>query len=69
VHHIIANLSYVGNSAVVLWRKGANCNFFGGTAKIFCGRKELELSASRRIEFLVLFVQEKRTVKSNLLFE
>ena len=39
-------------------RKGVNYNFSGGTAKISCAMKELELAF--RLDFLFLFDQAKR---------
>jgi hypothetical protein len=53
--------AYISNSAAV-WRNGANCNFFGGIAKIFRARKELKLAF--RLDFLFLFHQGKRKIEN-----
>jgi hypothetical protein len=42
-------------------RKGVNYNFSGGTAKVLCVMKELELAF--RLDFLFLFDQAKRKLK------
>jgi hypothetical protein len=63
----VADLSYVGNGAAAIGERERTAIFSVALRRLFCGRKELELVFL--LEFLVLFFQEKRIIKSNLLFE
>jgi hypothetical protein len=67
MHHFVTNLSYVGNSAAAFGERERTAIFSAELRRFFCARKELKLVF--RLEFLVLFFQEKRIIKSNLLFE